>query len=192
MAKQNSGHVFTTIIISFVLGFFSGVVFTAYKTSSDKIPQRSESDHDKAEAMAKALEDEIAKNPNNLEALIRLGDIYFDHKNYEKAIFAYEKAVQLAPANANVLTDLGVMYRRNKQFEKAIEAFDKAFAAVPSHEISRFNKGIVLMYDMKKKEDALKVWKKLMEINPLYTTPNGQSLDELIQHFTTHEKSKNS
>lgn len=195
MSQENSGvkqqTLFTAVIISFVIGFFAGVVFTAYKTGSDKSMKQSQgadSDHDKAEAMAKALEEEIAKNPGNLQALIQLGNVHFDHGNHQKAITAYEKAIALDPSNANVLTDLGVMYRRNKQPEKAVETFDKAFTADPSHETSRFNKGIVLMYDMDKKEDALKAWANLMEINPLYTTPNGQSLDELIQHFTTHEK----
>ena len=80
----------------------------------------------------------------------------------------------LVPNDPNVLTDLGVMYRRNKQPEKAIEAFDKAISADPSHEKSRFNKGIVLMHDLNDIDGAARAWEGLVEINPNAMAPGGK------------------
>ena len=65
-------------------------------------------------------------NPENTEAWIQLGHVYFDTNINDKAIVAYEKSLELNPRNANVLTDLGIMYRRNGQPQKAIEKFDEA------------------------------------------------------------------
>ena len=83
--------------------------------------------------------------------------------------------------NPNVLTDLGVMYRRNGQPEKALEAFNRAMTVDPSHEQSRFNKGIVLRYDMNDREAAIEAWEKLLEINPDAMAPNGQPVSEAIK-----------
>ncbi len=73
------------------------------------------------------------------------------------------------------------MYRRNGQPGKAVEAFDKAMAIAPNHEQSRFNKGIVLRYDMNDREGAVKVWEELLRINPSATAPNGQPMSEAIK-----------
>ena len=75
------------------------------------------------------------------------------------------------------------MYRRSGAPEKAIASFDKAIAIDPNHEVSRFNKGIVLLHDLKDTERALQAWESLLEINPLAMAPNGQSVDELIKRF---------
>ena len=101
------------------------------------------------------MEDEVSRNPADAEAWIRLGNAYFDSDQYEKSIRAYEKALALKPDNPDVLTDMGVMYRLSGQPHKALEAFNKAMAVNPKHEISRLNKGIVLMYDLKDEKGAI-------------------------------------
>jgi tetratricopeptide (TPR) repeat protein len=73
------------------------------------------------------------------------------------------------------------MYRRNGQPLKAIESFDKAMAIVPNHEQSRFNKGIVLRYDLNDREGAIRAWEELLKINPGAIAPNGQPLSEAIK-----------
>ena len=105
---------------------------------------------------------------------------YFDTDQFEKSIQAYEQALALEPNNANVLTDMGVMYRRSDQPQKAIAAFDKAIAVDPGHEISRFNKGIVLMHDLNDREGAVKAWADLVRINPLAKTPSGIPIKEMV------------
>jgi cytochrome c-type biogenesis protein CcmH/NrfG len=134
------------------------------------------------------LEKQTAQNPQSAEAWIQLGNLYFDTDNNEKAIGAYQNSLALKPDNANVLTDMGVMYRRSGKPAEAIKAFSKAIAVDPRHEVSRFNKGIVLMHDLKDREGALKAWEGLLEINPLAMAPNGQSVDQLIQHYREHLK----
>ena len=128
-----------------------------------------------------SLEQEVAVNPTNVDAWTQLGHVYFDTGNFSKAIRAYEKSLALSPDNPNVLTDLGVMYRRNGQPEKALESFDRAIAIAPNHEQSRFNKGIVLRYDLNDREGAVKAWEELIKINPSSAAPNGQLISEAIK-----------
>ena len=129
-----------------------------------------------------------AKTPDNPEAWIQLGHIYFDTGQSHEAIAAYEKALTIDPDNANVLTDLGVMYRRTQQPEKAVESFDKAIQADAAHEIARFNKGIILLHDLEDTPGAVAAWRELVAINPDAKAPNGQPVQMLIQRFS--EKAK--
>jgi cytochrome c-type biogenesis protein CcmH/NrfG len=177
------------ICISLAVGFLAGVVYSSFKLRYDA-PRQTSAPHprtvqdqgtspEQAENI-KALERETSSNPGNVEAWIRLGNLYFDTKKHLKAIEAYQKSLELSPNNADVLTDMGVMYRRSGQPHKAVEAFDKAMEVDPRHETSRFNKGIVLMHDQNNSEGAIKAWEELLSINPFATAPNGQPIEDLI------------
>ena len=173
-------------VVMLVIGFIGGAVFGAMK--APPVPGGSSSATQAVSSgppaqMFAALEAEAAQNPENPDIWARLGHAYFDAHQYQKAIDAYEKSLAIAPNNPNVLTDLGVMYRRNKLPEKAVEMFDRAIAVDPEHEVSRMNKGIVLMHDLNDTEAALKAWEDLLEINPLATFGDGRTLDEIIQHY---------
>jgi cytochrome c-type biogenesis protein CcmH/NrfG len=130
--------------------------------------------------MIAALEKETRANPQNVEAWIELGNSYFDTNQYEKAINAYQKSLELKPDNANVWTDMGVMYRRSGKPQEAIQAFERAIEIDPKHEISRMNKGIVLLHDLKDTQGAITAWEGLLEVNPIAMAPNGQSVDQMV------------
>lgn len=171
-----------------IIGFLGGIVFSIYKspaTTPAPAPaptQQAQQQGASQQTATKilALEREIAANPNNESALVELGHAYFDTDQPPKAIAAYTKALAINPDNASVWTDLGVMYRRNKQPDKAIEAFDKAISIEPAQEQARFNKGVVLMYDLKDTEAALKLWEELVAINPMAKAPNNVPVADII------------
>jgi tetratricopeptide (TPR) repeat protein len=113
-------------------------------------------------------------------AWVELGNNYFDTDQYDKAIRAYQRSLEIQPNNANVLTDMGVMYRRSGKPQEAIKAFDKAMEVDPKHEVSRFNKGVVLLHDLNDTQGAIRAWEDLMTVNPVALTPSGQSVDQMV------------
>jgi cytochrome c-type biogenesis protein CcmH/NrfG len=129
------------------------------------------------------LEKEVAANPQDAEAWARLGHGYFDIDDPANAIRAYKKSLELKPGNANVLTDMGVMYRRSGNPQEAMRCFDKAAAIDPRHRQSRYNKGIVLMHDLKNPEAAIKAWEELVSIYPDAKTQEGIPLSDMIKKF---------
>lgn len=188
--ESNNGSGQKTLVVGLAclfIGFFMGVGFTTYKLARTEAPSTNSKQPVEHAKKMKHLEAEVAQNPENTTAWIQLGHVYYDSNQYNKAIDAYEKSLALDPDNADVLTDLGVMYRRSQQPEKAIESFDKAISIDLKHETARFNKGIVLLHDLKEKDKALKVWEELLQINPLAMVGKDQSLDQLIQHYKEHE-----
>lgn len=180
--------------VTFVLGFLVGVVFTVYNSepmmppagSPPGVQGENNIDETGKRAMMQSLESKVAEDPGNLAAWKQLGHIYFDNDEFEKAIRAYGKAIEIEPGNPDILTDLGVMYRRAGKPKKAVESFERAIAADPEHEIARFNKGIVLLHDLDDRQGAFRSWEKLLEINPLAMAPNGQTVDELLEHYKKH------
>ena len=75
---------------------------------------------------------------------------------------------------------MGVMYRRADKPEEAIKAFDQAIAADPKHEVSRMNKGIVMLHDLNDFNGAIQAWEGLLEVNPIAMAPNGVSIDQMV------------
>lgn len=171
------------VFIAFILGFVGGVVFSAYKMGSDG-EQAGEPPHNHAEQdHIAALEDTVAKDPNNAEAWIELGNLYFDAQKIDGAIKAYENALKLKPDNANVITDLGVMYRKKGQPKEALALFKKAHEINPNHEICLFNAGVVLMHDLNQPKEAMEAWEKLVQLNPMAKTPGGELIKDLLQRM---------
>ena len=174
------------LAIAFLVGFLSGAAFTVYKLdtegSGSTTTQQSKISDQQMQAIAH-LEEDVAKDPDKFQAWTQLANLYFDTGQYEKAVNAYETSLQLHAGTADIWTDLGVMYRRTKEPQKAIEAFDKAIAIDPRHEISRLNKGIVLMYDLNAAEDAIKSWENLLQINPEAKIGSGESVREFVDHL---------
>lgn len=127
------------------------------------------------------LEQLVAKNPQDLAAWINLGNLYFDTHNHKGAIGAYEKALAIKPDNADVLTDLGIMYRDEKMFDQAVTAFQKAAQINPKHQNALFNRGVVLFFDLNRKEEGRAVWKQLLTVNPEAKAPDGKRVRDLIE-----------
>jgi tetratricopeptide (TPR) repeat protein len=179
-----------TYFIIFVFGFLSGIAFTVYKGSflgsfpksapSTVADTQSPSQTDETKQAIINLEAAVTANPDNFESWLQLGHLYYDSNQPEKAISAYTKSLELHSGDANLLTDLGVMYRRTKQPEKAIESFNQAIKMDPRHLPSRFNKGIVLMYDLKDPQGAIDSWEKLLKIDPQAKTASGESIREFV------------
>jgi cytochrome c-type biogenesis protein CcmH/NrfG len=176
-------------LLALAVGFFGGVVFTVFKSdSSAPAPSASAPAQMGTPAPADsdriaALERQAQANPGNANAWTELGNAYFDSNQYEASINAYRKSLELDPNNPNVWTDMGVMYRRSNQPEEAIKAFDQAIVVDPKHEVSRMNKGIVLLHDLNDIAGAIQAWEGLLEVNPIAMSPTGVSIDQMVNQL---------
>jgi len=202
MTRENANNAYvkkeTMIVVACIclgVGFLGGIAFGVYKSGSATPsvqapgtmpamtgPSAEEPTPEEAN-LIQTLERKTATDPQDVDAWIQLGNVYFDTNQYKKAIGAYQRSLALKPNNPAVLTDMGVMYRRDNQPEKAIESFDTAISVDPSHETARFNKGVVLMHDLDDLEKAVGAWGELVEINPDAVTPGGQSIKGMLERL---------
>ena len=112
------------------------------------------------------LREYVEKNPNDADALLLLANLNFDIKNWGRARELYERRLALKPGDPDVLTDMGVCYRELGEFQKALALFDQAETLAPDHWQSRYNKVIVLAFDLKDYLGAQKVLDELQRLQP--------------------------
>ena len=181
-------NMFWLVIIALAVGFTSGVVFSAYRSSSllqagAHPSQPTPSLTPQQQDMLRNLLARTKSDPKDTEAWTHLGHLYFDSDQHDLAISAYRQSLDLDDRRPDVWTDLGVMYRRSGAPEKAIESFERALAIDPRHRIAWFNKGVVLMHDLGDSNRALAAWEELITIDPQAKTPSGQSVRELVDEL---------
>lgn len=130
---------------------------------SVELQKESSVNHGEDIRLAKSI---LEKDPRDLQALITLGNAYFDTDRYQEAIDAYSKALAIDPKNPDVTTDMGIMYRRLGQFDKALDAFRRAAQDDPRHINSRFNLGVTLKYDKRDFQGAIQAWEDFLKVVP--------------------------
>ena len=127
------------------------------------------------------LEDIVKRDPNNYQALVQIGNDYFDLGEAQKSVDAYTRALAIKDGDPNVLTDMGVMYRQLKDFPKALAAFRKAAAAGPTHPQSRMNMGVVLMHDLNDPKGAIAAWEDYLRVAP--NDSNAENIRRSIEEL---------
>ena len=181
-----SGTLIASIIAAFLVGYVVSAFVGGFRSSTvssevsggsagplfQEAPSRIE--------YIQELEKRATQDPDDEAIWRELGNAYFDRDQYLKAIDAYQRSLEIGPGNANVWTDMGIMYRRIGEFRKAIDAFDMAVGEDPSHQMSRFNRGIVLFYDLDDRVGAFQSWDELVKLNPNFRTPTGQTIVQMM------------
>jgi tetratricopeptide (TPR) repeat protein len=95
-----------------------------------------------------ALQQRLAENPDDADALLELANLNFDIANWQRARDLYQRYLILRPENVDATSDLGICFRALKQFDEALASFEKAAAMAPDHFHSRFYRAVVLGIDM--------------------------------------------
>ena len=119
-------------------------------------------------SQAAPLEARLKSNPKDTSALIELGNIYFDAKQYSDAIGFYTRALNETPNNADVRTDMGIAYYYSGDPDRALKEFSRALKDDPRHAQTLFNVGIVKMYGKNDSKGAIEAWEELLKIDPQY------------------------
>jgi len=168
---KKSGSLIGMLLI-FIAGVLTGIGISAWKldfgsAGVHETKKVKESDpKEEIKDRISGIERMLTANPNNVQALIQLGNDYFDIGQYDKSIETYEKALKIDPKNAEITTDMAVAYRRLGKTEESVRLFRKALEIDPNQTLAMFNLGIVLRDDMKDLPGALNVWKTFLEKAP--------------------------
>jgi cytochrome c-type biogenesis protein CcmH/NrfG len=181
LIPMKNDKVILFVVIALLVGFILGAIVGIKYASKDvqrpiaQMPQSAEGQVPPTGPAPKPvssedislLENTLKTDPNNLKALVSLGNLYFDGNQPQNAIDAYARALKVEPKNADVRTDMAVMYRNLKDYDRAVKELKQAAADDPKHTNSRFNLGIVLLHDKKDFKGAIAAWEDLLKIEPL-------------------------
>lgn len=175
MILNRKEKVFTTFLWITLAGIAVLVLFSAGKKSRDKkfetlsggnSPASAFQQSSSNQAKIDAFKNTLTRNPDDFNALVGLGDLYFDMKLADEAIELFERAEKLRPDNTHVLNDLGSLYSQLGDSDRSIAKFQAAYDINPSHLTSLFNVGLVYMHNKQDNERALEVFREILSNNP--------------------------
>ena len=116
----------------------------------------------------RAYRDILARDPRNLDAAVKAGNLLYDAQRYGEAIGFYQQAFALNPADINVSTDLGTALWYAGRADEALAQYDKSLALNPTHAQTLFNVGIVRADGKGDSAGAVAAWEQLLKTNPDY------------------------
>ncbi|HEX7190438.1 MAG TPA: tetratricopeptide repeat protein [Thermoanaerobaculia bacterium] len=110
------------------------------------------------------LKKQIDQNPNDVDALVQLGNMYMDVAKFPQAIDYFNRALKVRE-EPSVRTDLGICYKQSGQMEQARDAFRKVASEQPDQWQAIYNLAIV-DGEMRDYADARVQLAKLKQMRP--------------------------
>lgn len=112
-----------------------------------------------------ALEDIVADDPQNLEALVELGHLYLRLQRYDELNFVTQAALTIDPNHPEALTHLGMLLFSMDHPEGVISTFDQALAVDPDFPEALQFKGMV-SFMRGDYATAVEAWERYLEVVP--------------------------
>lgn len=139
-----------------------------------------------ADKQAEPLLASLKQNPNDPEVLYKIGNIYYDTRQFPEAVKYYEQSLKLKPAAADIRTDMATAYYFMGDADRAITEFDEVLKQNPKHANALFNEGMVKWEGKGDISGAIVSWKRLLASNPDY--PKREQVENLIAKAEAHTK----
>ncbi len=192
-AAWTSAKAYVLASFCLVLGVALGYLFRGSASSVPQVaavPQSTGVQVENTQAQA-ALQQSVAplleavnRNPADYDALVKLGDLYYDGQQFPNAIQYYERALAIHPENPDVRTDLGTAYWYTGNADKALAEMETSLKYKPEHPQTLFNLGWVKWQGKADAKGAVEAWQKLLKTNPDY--PQKQKVEQYIAKAKEH------
>ena len=180
--------------VTFGAGFLCGDIVSEYRRgSSPAVAVQAQQAAQQApakqagpastESRIAELREQLKKSPDDASLWTHLGNFCYDSGRFDEAIEAYGRSLALAPGNPDVITDLGSMHRMKGQSAEAVKYYEQAIALKPDHANAVFNKGVTLLLDMEKPEEAVAFWNSVLARVPHFALNNGTHLHAIIHEL---------
>ena len=120
------------------------------------------------ESELRAYREILARDPKNVAAAVKAGNLLYDAQRYLEAIGFYQQAFTLSPNDINVSTDLGTALWYAGRPDEALAQYERSLAINATHAQTLFNVGIVRADGKQDYAGAAAAWEKLLQTNPDY------------------------
>lgn len=157
---------------------------TAQSGNATSAPQADPNAQALLAQAAAPLLDAVNKNPSDYDSLVKLGNVFYDGKQFAEAIQYYDRALAIHPDNPDVRTDLGTAYWYTGDADKAIAAMETSLKYRPGYPQTLFNLGWVRWQGKQDPKGAVEAWEQLLMANPDY--PQKQQVEQYIAKAKEH------
>lgn len=154
-------------------GFFWGLLLSVLiltgfflVTGGPEKGDGKEHGQDNVEQQIQQYRASVEKNPQDLNTLITLGDLYLNTNKTMEAWKVFAQAQKIAPNDTHVLIDLGGIYSQIGKIDKALESYERAYTLSPNHLDPLMNMAMIYSRDKKDYSKALELYRTILDSNP--------------------------
>jgi tetratricopeptide (TPR) repeat protein len=122
-----------------------------------------------SESVYTELKKKLDKDPNDVDALYHLADLYDRNAQYTEAVETYGKVVKLKPTMGYAYLKMGTAYDRLNKPAEAVAAFKKAEKYMPKYPVLFNNMGVAYG-KLNKLDEEIAALKKAIKLRPTYTS----------------------
>ncbi len=139
-----------------------------------------------AETQAAPLLAQLKSEPDDVDLLYKVGNVYYDVQQFPEAATYYEKAVTIDPSRTDVRTDLGTAYHYMGQPDRALKEYDEVLKIDDKNVNALFNQGMVRWQGKMDTQGAIASWRRLLATNPTLSKEKRDQVQQLIVKAQEH------
>jgi tetratricopeptide (TPR) repeat protein len=121
------------------------------------------------ESVFDEVQRKLKENPNDVDALFHLADLYERNAQYKEAIDAYTKVLKFKPEAGYIYFKMGTAYDRINQPAEAVKAFQSALKYMPSYAVAYNNMGVAYG-KLNKPDEEITALNKAIKLRPKYAS----------------------
>lgn len=118
-----------------------------------------------AKLILETYEQELEKQPQDLELWLGQGDFLAELKRYNNALNAYRKAISINSNEYRAWLGISQAYLKTQQYEKANQAVEKALAIKPQSFTAWHTRGLILEKGQQDLEQAVASYDRALALN---------------------------
>jgi tetratricopeptide (TPR) repeat protein len=107
---------------------------------------------------------QVEADPENVDALVGLGNSFLMMRAWDRALEPLEKANALRPGDIDVLKGIGIARFNSEDYVKASAAYDEILEHKPDDTLALFNLGVIFKYYFEKPDEARTYFEKVLEL----------------------------
>jgi len=124
-------------------------------------------------AMVQQYRAALAKDPDDVDANIGLGNLLFDSSQWEKAVDHYGRALAKVPRNADVRVDRAIALHNLNRNDEAKTELERVTKEQPTHRNAWLNLGVIDA-TIGDRAGAIAAWEQYLKLEP-----NGDHADAI-------------
>ncbi len=109
---------------------------------------------------------QIQSKPDDVQALIELGEAFMAMNAVDRALVFFDKAARLDPGNLRLLRDKGMLSFERKEYGPASESFAAILAKDAKNGTAHFNLGVIKRYYLNQTVEAKEHFKAVLDSEP--------------------------
>lgn len=167
--KRDLGHKPLRLLTILFFVFLPLVSCSKEESTNEKTPPQQVVNPYTNESVFIEVKKKLEENPDDVDALYHLADLYDRNDQYAEAVDTYKKVVKLKPGIGYAYFKMGTAYDRLNQSAEAVKAFKMTIKLMPKYSVAYNNLGVAYG-KLEKYADEITALKKAISLRPNYSS----------------------